>query len=61
MQGTPFYDVLANQFYADDFSYIGPTWDEREKLILDGDDDHTNNTYQSDIVSVLLNLSAVPD
>ena len=38
MQGTPFYEILANQAYADEFGYIGPHWDEREKLIMDGDD-----------------------
>lgn len=61
IQGTPWYNVLSNATYSDDFNYIGAHIDEREKLIKDADDDDGNNCEQSDIVQILLNLSAIPD
>ena len=61
MQGTPWYSILSNPSYADEFFYIGAHIDEREKLIKDEDDGDGNNNEQSDIVIILLNLSAVPD
>ena len=33
IQGTPWYDILSNDKYTDDFQYIGAHVDEREKLI----------------------------
>ena len=59
--GTPFYDILSNNTYADSFCYIGAHIPEREKLIEDGDDDDGDNCEQSDMVQVLLNLGAVND
>ena len=32
-----------------------------EKLLNDGDDSSDNNMFQSDVVSIFLNLSAIPD
>jgi hypothetical protein len=61
IQGTPWYSVLSNPAYSDDFNYIGAHIDEREKLIKDADLDAGNNCEQSDIVQILLNLSAIPD
>ena len=61
IQGTPWYSILSNQEYANSFAYIGAYIDEREKLIKDGDDGDENNAEQSDIVIILLNLSAIPD
>lgn len=61
IQGTPWYNILSNPSYADEFYYIGAHVDEREKLIKDEDDGDGNNCEQSDIVIILLNLSAVPD
>lgn len=43
IQGTPWYNVLSNATYSDDFNYIGAHIDEREKLIKDADDDDDNN------------------
>lgn len=43
IQGTPWYSVLSNSIYSDDFNYIGAHIDEREKLIKDADDDDGNN------------------
>lgn len=61
MQGTPWYNILANPVYRDNFAYIGADVSEREKLIEDGNADDDDNVEQSDIVSVLLNLGSVPD
>lgn len=38
MMGTPWYTVLSNDAYKDDFAYIGGYVEEREKLIEDGND-----------------------
>jgi hypothetical protein len=38
MQGTPWYSILSNPSYSDDFFYIGAHVDEREKLIKSDDD-----------------------
>ena len=61
IQGTPWYSILSNPEYSDKFAYFGAHIDEREKLIKDGDDLEENNCEQSDIVMILLNLSAIPD
>ena len=61
IQGTPWYNILSNPSYSDEFYYIGAHIDEREKLIKDDDDNDDNNCEQSDIIMLLLNLSAIPD
>jgi len=38
MMGTPWYTVLSNDAYKDDFAYVGAYIEEREKLIEDGND-----------------------
>ena len=43
IQGTPWYQILSNIDYADDFYYIGAFVDEREKLIKDGDMEEGND------------------
>lgn len=45
MQGTPWYQILSNNSYAQKFFYVGAYIEEREKLIEDGfkeldDDEH---------------------
>lgn len=47
--------------YIQEFAYIGPHILERERMITDGDEIARNNRYQSDVVSIFLNLSAIPD
>jgi hypothetical protein len=43
MMGTPWYTVLSNSKYQNDFNYIGAFTSEREKLIEDGlADDEVN-------------------
>ena len=61
IQGTPWYSILSNPEYCNSFAYFGAHIDEREKLIKDGDEDDQDNCEQSDIVIILLNLSAIPD
>jgi hypothetical protein len=73
MMGTPWYTVLSNDAYKDDFAYIGSFIDEREKLIEDGNDvqngadgkmleqDIRIKCEQSDLVLILLNIACVPD
>ena len=58
---TPWYQVLSNPVYAEDFYYIGAFIPEREKLIVDGDDEEGNDCEQSDIIMILLNLGSIPD
>ena len=38
-QGTPWYQMLSNPKYQNDFNYIGAFINEREKLIEDGQED----------------------
>lgn len=73
MLGTPWYNVLSNDDYKEEFAYIGADVSEREKLIEDGykeDLDQNgeiteaqirNRCEQSDLVIILLNLAVIPD
>jgi hypothetical protein len=61
IERTPWYNLLSNPDYAEDFNYIGAYVEEREKLIKDGDANEGNDCEQSDIVLVLLNLGNIPD
>jgi hypothetical protein len=70
MMGTPWYTILSNDAYKEDFSYIGAHVGEREKLIEDGvdvdldkmtEDEKMVKCEQSDMVIILLNLACVPD
>ncbi|CDW86701.1 UNKNOWN [Stylonychia lemnae] len=57
IQGVHCYDILANPLYLDDFQYFSPSMEERQKYIIDDDDDEGNDTAQSDLVKVILNLA----
>lgn len=61
VQGTPWYALMSNPKYIQDFSYLGPHIKDRNKLIRDSDFDSTNNYQQSDVVTILTNLGAIPD
>lgn len=77
VQGTPWYQVVSNIQYADEFGYYGPHKHEREKLIEDGDAERfeTNEKgekvmagecrrdrlEQSDMIMILFNLAYIPD
>ena len=57
LQGVHSYDILANPLYFDDFQYVTAAEDDRAEMIIDGDDDMSNNVAQSDLVRVALNLA----
>jgi hypothetical protein len=63
IQGSPWYQILSNYKYQDQFQYIGAFIEEREKLIEDGfsDDIKKYKFEQSDFVMILLNLGYIPD
>jgi hypothetical protein len=52
---------MSNPKYVEDFSYLGPHIMNRNKLMRDFDHDPTNNYQQSDVVTILTNLGAIPD
>lgn len=69
MQGTPWYTVLSNKHYSEQFMFIGSFVAEREKLIENGEPEDTPMTErqktlkleQSDMVLILMNLAVIPD
>jgi len=61
IQGTPWYALCSNPKYVQDFSYLGPHILNRNDLMRDHDFDTSNNYQQSDIVTILTNLGAIPD
>lgn len=60
IRGIAWYSILANPYYSRLFNYIEVNVPSREDLIVDGDDDEGNDCEQSDMVSVLLNVSFAP-
>ena len=52
---------MSNPKYAEDFAYLGPHIKDRNKLMRDYDHITTNNYQQSDVVTILTNLGAIPD
>ncbi len=52
---------MANPLYYRDFYYICCDVPDRDALIKDDDDDEGNDCEQSDIVSITLNMSYVPE
>jgi hypothetical protein len=61
IQGTPFYNIVANRQYMRDMYYIDNSHPCREAQIKDDDDNEDNDTEQSDIVVLMLNLGFIPD
>jgi hypothetical protein len=74
IQGTPWYQILSNPKYSNQFNYIGCFVGERHKLIEDGSFDEQENGKtiysdemirhrgeQSDLIMILLNLAFIPD
>ena len=57
LQGVHSYDMRANPLYFDDFQYISASRDDRDRLIIDGDDNEEDDGAQSDLVTVALNLA----
>ena len=58
-QGVPWYNMLANNEYCQDFAYIPTDNEKRAELIVDDDDNEDNDCEQSDMVAVILNLAFV--
>lgn len=57
LQGVHSYDILANPLYLDDFQYVSAAEDEREQMIIDDDENEDNDSAQSDLVRVMINLA----
>lgn len=57
LMGTHSYDILCNPIYATAFQYISNDNDDRNMLIVDGDDDETNDNAQCNKTRVFLNLA----
>lgn len=43
LQGIHSYDILANPYYADSFSYVSASVEDRHRYIIDGDSDEDND------------------
>lgn len=61
ISGTPWYSLLSNSSYVEDFAWLGPHVKDRNLYIKDIDNDPEIAHLQSDAVSVLLNLGSIPD
>ncbi len=61
LQGVHSYDILANPLYLDDFQYVTAAEDDRNDMIIDDDEDESNDAMQSDLVRVALNLAFVTE
>ena len=61
IQGTPWYAILCNPAYVEEFAWLGPHVKDRGMYIKDADNDPDNNHLQSDAVSILMNLGSIPD
>ncbi len=57
IKGVHCYDILANPTYVAEFQYFTPAQEDREKYIIDDDEDEGNDTAQSDLVKIILNLA----
>ena len=54
---THSYDILANPHYVEEFQYISPSIENRDKMIIDSDSEEGNDSAQSDLVRICLNLA----
>lgn len=61
MANVAFYNIQYIPGYARQFAYLGPHIRDRYRLLHDEDGVVKNNRHQSDVVSIFLNLSAIPD
>ena len=43
LQGCHSYDILANPLYFDDFQYVTAAEDDRDEMIIDDDEDESND------------------
>ena len=61
LKGLHCYDMLAHPVIAPSLSYVSADNKNRNELIIDGDDDESNDNAQSDMVRAVLNLAYLPD
>merc|ERR1719197_268178 len=61
ISGTPWYNLLCNPAYVEEFAWLGPHVKDRNLYIKAIDNDPETSHLQSDAVSVLLNLGSIPD
>lgn len=61
LKGLNCYDLLAHPVLAPSLSYVSADNKKRNELIIDGDDDESNDNAQSDMVRAVLNLAYFPD
>lgn len=61
MKGLHCYDLLAHPRLAPRLAYVSADNKNRNELIIDGDDDETNDHAQSDLVKAVLNLAYMKD
>jgi len=61
ISGTPWYAIMCNPFYVESFAWLGPHVKDRELYIKDVYNEVEIAHHQSDVVSVLMNLGAIPD
>lgn len=68
--GTPWYNVMSNPQYVNEFNFIPSYVQEREKIINDGYDEIDENSTeeqikmkveQSDLTMIFLQLAYIPD
>lgn len=59
LQGIHTYDILRNPVYHQDFQYFAADLDERESYIIDDNDCEDDDTAQSDLVRMVLNLAFI--
>lgn len=61
ISGTPWYAIMCNPAYVEGFAWLGPHVKDRELYIKDVYNEVEIAHHQSDVVSVLMNLGAIPD
>ena len=57
LQGIHTYNILRNPAYITQFQYFSADLPDREDMIVDGDQDESNDCAQSDLVKIALNLA----
>ena len=59
---THTYDILANPYYVKHFQYItAAVGGARHTMIVDSDSDEDNDSAQSDLVRICINLAYLPE
>ncbi len=56
LMGTHTYDILANPIYCESFQYFSCAIKDREKYIVDDDENEDNDMAQSNMIRVALGL-----